>query len=349
MHGMHGMHRLLRIGGICLLATACGGPEAVDGEVEEYVDAGHIRFYYPPDRPVCAGTPKFLDDMLSRLGDYLGLPLPERVEFHYHPDPDLSQVCGTEVSYAGCSYPGEKRVWERDATSVHEIVHALADQDGEHYSFLAEGLATALGDQNVWLTDYNADEATYLTSGSFSPAKNGGLAGDLVSYLLVEFGAKRFMDLYARVSPRATSQGFKDEFNAVYGLDFDEVLAQRRVATSRFAQNRLRFPECSLPVVDWDADLWSATNDVDCATSGIGPSTRLSGRAGTAWLGQNLEIAEEASSNSPFRVAPGAPTSTIANPRTRAGRSPIPGSRSRRAQADGHSRTGGSRQGAMRC
>jgi hypothetical protein len=231
--------------------------------------------------------------MLSRLGDYLGLPLPERIDYHYHPDPDLSQVCGTAVSYAGCSYPGEKRVWERDATSVHEIVHALADQDGEHYSFLAEGLATALGDENIWLTDYDADEATYLTSDILSVAKNGGLAGDLVSYLLVEFGAKRFMDLYARVSPRATSQGFKDEFKAVYGLDFDEVLAQRRVATSRFAQNRLRFPECSLPVVDWDADLWSATNDVDCATSGIGPSTRLSGRAGTAWLGQNLEIAEE--------------------------------------------------------
>lgn len=284
------MHRLLQIGGIFLLASACGNPEAADGEVEDFVDAGHIRFYSPPDKPVCAGTPKFLDDMLSRLGDYLGMPLPERIDYHYHPDPDLSQVCGTAVSYAACSFPGEKRIWARDATSVHEIVHALADQDGEHYSFLAEGLATALGDGNISLADYDADESTYLTS--FEPSRNAGLAGDLVSYLLTKFGVSQFMDLYARVSPRATAEDFKDEFKAVYELDFDEVLTQRRDATSRFRENRLRFPECSLPVVDWDGDLWSATNDVDCDASGIGPSTSLSVPA-TAWLGQNLEIAED--------------------------------------------------------
>jgi hypothetical protein len=50
------MRRLLGMGGICLLATACGGPEAADGEVEQYVGAGHIRFYFPPDKPVCAAT-----------------------------------------------------------------------------------------------------------------------------------------------------------------------------------------------------------------------------------------------------------------------------------------------------
>ncbi len=51
------MRGSLGVGAICLLATACGGPEAANGEVEEYVDAGHIRFYFPPDKPVCAGTP----------------------------------------------------------------------------------------------------------------------------------------------------------------------------------------------------------------------------------------------------------------------------------------------------
>jgi hypothetical protein len=124
---MRTMRRWLQIGGICLLASGCSPADVADGGGEQvYVDAGRIRFYFPADKPVCAGTAKFLDDMLSRLADYLGLPVPERIEYHYHPNPDLSQVCGTAVSYAGCSFPGEKRIWDRDATTLSRTSSVVA-------------------------------------------------------------------------------------------------------------------------------------------------------------------------------------------------------------------------------
>jgi len=278
---------------VCALAlSGCGPADGAAVEIEErFVDAGSVRLFFPPGEEPCAGTAAFLDDMVQRITSFLELPRPERLEYHFKPDGDLTKVCGTAVSYAGCSFPGELRLWSRDATSVHELVHAVADQDGTHYSFLAEGLATALGEENIWLFDYDAPESEYLTPGLMSPADQGGLAGDFVSYLLAEQGPARFMELYASVPHDASAEQFKAIFAETYGLSFDELLAARRDATQRFRQNRLLFPECSFPLMAFDGDTWSSEQTVDCAADAVGPSIRLSAITSSAWKAQTLEIA----------------------------------------------------------
>jgi hypothetical protein len=312
---------------MCFLLGGCSAPQVSHADAEEYIDAGHVRFYFPAGKPACAGTPMFLDDMLVRIADYLNLMPPDRVEYHYHPSADLSDACGAELSYAGCSFPGQAVVWSRDATSIHELVHAVASQDGEHYSFLAEGLATALGEENVWPTSYDVEESTYLTPETVSPAENGGIAGDLVSYLLIELGAARFMDLYRRVSPHATSQQFKDDFKAIYELDFDEVLSERRATTLRFSQNRLPFRSARYP-----SSIGRVTDGCRRPTS-IAPLRALDRRRASRrcrvlrGLVRTSKSPSRQRSRSHFPGALAAPSSITVTCRKRAGRSRLSGSR----------------------
>ena len=134
-----GSHDLVWVA-IAAVAVACAAAGCVDPDADggQVVETELLRISTTADRPICAGTPIWLDSELGRIGEALSLPLwgsDSKLDVHFGDDA-VEALCsniGLDQSLGGCvgTLEGETFVAVRNVSSVvsHELVHAVRNRN----------------------------------------------------------------------------------------------------------------------------------------------------------------------------------------------------------------------------
>jgi hypothetical protein len=240
---------------------------------ETAIEVPPVRFLYDASstRP-CEGTVPFLSHSALHLAAFLGLPAPNRIDYHYRSSTNLSAHCPPSAPACTFEQNGTPTVWSRYATMPHELVHATV-LPVQPVRFFAEGLAVALGGD-----DGNPDSLP----NQFTPEQlldNDGsalgdiaffsVAGDFSSYSLDRWGATPFAQLNAKIPYGTSTADVEAAFSSVYGESLSTALADRQSSGKQYAASRLGFPECGIDPAPWVGAVWSMSSTLDCSTNGI--------------------------------------------------------------------------------
>jgi hypothetical protein len=246
-----------------LFLCACSDPES-------FIDASPIRLYYRSGAQVCRGSANHLADVARRQAQFLGLPLPSRIDYHYVPT-TTKLPCAVEA--VGCYDFGSGEIWSWAPDQVHELVHAIVNHTYSYVvAFFNEGVAVALGGDNYGPPSYSlVPSAIENWTGS---AEDYATAGDFVSYLLAQYGPQKLNALFKRIAntPQQLAE-VSSAFEAVYGRSLSQAVAERRSSTLSLGEDRLMLPECGGDAAPWSASL-SIDPIVACDSNGIGPTSR---------------------------------------------------------------------------
>jgi len=255
---------------LALGLTGCGGKPGVP---ETAIEVTPVRFLYDAASPrPCEGTVPFLSQTADHLAQFLGVPLPPRIDYHYRAKQDLSAYCPPSAPACTLDQDGVPTVWSQYPTMTHELVHATF-LPLQPVRFFAEGLAVALGGN-----DGNADSPPYvftpeqLLDNDGSAVPNTGffaIAGDFSSYLVDRWGASRYTQLNPMIPSGTPTTQVESAFAAIYGESISSAFSDRQSSGKQYAASRMGFPECSIDPTPWMGSVWSVNETVDCASNGI--------------------------------------------------------------------------------
>lgn len=254
---------------LCLLG-ACAAEDP-----GPFIDAPPLRFYYDAVKgPPCAGTAPYLARVVARQASWLGLPLPERIDYHYR-YANLAPDCPASAPACADERNGVPTVWTQYPSMPHELVHAIVFPM-RPVRFFAEGLAVALGGDDGLVApplSFYSTPPEKLFDGSLEDRLvYYPLAGDFAAHLLDRYGPEPFVRLSARAVRGTTTPEVLATFNDIYGVTLEQAMAERVAAADLHADARLGFPECGEEPTPWHDGRWSLSGTVDCADTGISTS-----------------------------------------------------------------------------
>lgn len=205
---------------LAVLLAGCGSPPP-DLPNDSVWTSPHFRYHLRQgDESVCSGILDTLEAHFAALTSYLGIEPGEvgMIDYYKFRDEDdlfANGDCRTAEGVACHVHGGGIRSHRK--VDQHELIHAYTAHLGHPEPLLAEGLAQVLSCSHVnigvsahdWRSAIEDDEDVYNAGAWF------------VNRLLVEYGPESFVRWYARVPSRDSSEAFRSEFEAAYGLSLD--------------------------------------------------------------------------------------------------------------------------------
>ena len=258
--------------------SGCASEQASSPPLPEPLWRGeHLRFRTNAAEPLCGGTLAYMDGLVPLLATALEVPIPDLVDFYWHPAPLGGTSCPAQA--AGC-WDG-KMVWSRLVPHDHEIVHAITSSLGKTDRMVEEGIAVVYGDDGAIVEWYEVPMHEPETLIALDDASVGADVYTSAAHLTRFMLDRHPMDsLHAfwRSTPRSAT---RDEFTSSFALSFGETwddfaAAYRDYPSCIRGAIRMKVSECPAPSVPWDGDTWHTALDLSCeAVDIVGPTQGL--------------------------------------------------------------------------
>ncbi|HFE46470.1 MAG TPA: hypothetical protein ENJ18_13410 [Nannocystis exedens] len=261
---------LLALACVLAVSTTCGDPE-----ISVIVQEGErIDLIYDDEFLLCGGTVSAFDRWIEFAARQLELD-PDSFEhktYTWLGSEDYKEISPrTAVDADGWAFGSESYATTPDL--FHEVTHMVAHEVKVNaITFLAEGLATALGGQagNPIIVDGRIDPRPYL--GSRYRKIEYSIAGSFVGYLLTIYGPGRLWQLNQELRFLSTAGRFRRQFRAVYGAELDDVVDDY-LNNETCPEERWKAPlspACDGQEVPWaDEDRWYYARVIDCSDADV--------------------------------------------------------------------------------
>jgi hypothetical protein len=247
---------------------------------ETTIESPPIRFLYDASSPrPCEGTVPFLSQTTIAMSNYLGVRIPNRIDYHYRSSGNLAGHCPSSAPACTFEQDGTPTVWSRYANMPHELVHAIV-LPVQPVRFFAEGLAVALGGNDGNLdsppNQFTPEQLLDNDGTALGETLFFATAGDFSSYSLDRWGPSPYAQLNPRIPNGTSTVDVETTFSSDYGETLASALSDRHGSGKEYAGSRLGFPECNIAPTPWLGGVWNATGTLDCSSNGVSINDDLS-------------------------------------------------------------------------
>jgi hypothetical protein len=239
---------------VALANAGCADLPPIEYETE------HLRIATDSDAPLCQGSLDALESHVAWVEDALDLTLSEPVEVYLSSGLVDARCEAQNGNVAGCYSRLENRVFTDWASAPHELVHAIAAEQGSADEFFAEGTATAFGDR--W-TEFGTQAPT-LGVGLDVEDVSYNAAGHFVRWAYERDGAGPLREILHETSPNRGPDHAHKAFEKVYGRSLlDAEIEFLEQAPERYPSER----QCLYPTLEWSDDRLEVDIELDCSAS----------------------------------------------------------------------------------
>ena len=218
-----------------VLAVSCGGGSSPDLPPLQ-ASSTHFRYHASSLDLVAAGILDGLEANRSEMYTFFGLQGDDVIDYYRFDDLDAlnrTGLCGGDGSYCADG----RRVMTDFPFHQHELIHAYLAGLGRRPHLLEEGVATAVSCGSSGASGGGGGAVVGEWRDLFRVAGDRGddfygTSAAIVRYLIVTYGAPRFIDYYAHARAGQDADAFATEFESYWSVSIDDVWADAHVTTA---------------------------------------------------------------------------------------------------------------------